>query len=330
MTGRRSLTLGTTYSRRVKHAGWGFRAAVTLVLLGLALVATGCGTADSPQADRALAYHPAPEVPPIRRLGRWNGTTFVPVAPGTVRGGNLSVLVHGWAPGYRFAVGHYRGPGVLLAWAPQAVDQRGQGMFTEFRPMAAAITRDDPTATVLGFSWLDDSATARSRSDAWKSEAKTDLNGQRLAAALGQVLAPSFSGGGGRIHLIGNGHGAKVATVAAIALDRPPAQLTLLDSPENVPARLRGAANHLEGYLPLLSIGRAPGQTFVDSYFSITGERYGTFPSLPSVLDVAARTGPARGAREQRPHRRSRVPGELVHRLRERPAPRRSGSPGRR
>ena len=240
MTGRRSLTLSTTYSRRVKHAGWGFRAAVTLVLLGLALVATGCGTADSPQADRALAYHPAPEVPPIRRLGRWNGTTFVPVAPGTVRGGNLSVLVHGWAPGYRFAVGHYRGPGVLLAWAPQAVDQRGQGMFTEFRPMAAAITRDDPTATVLGFSWLDDSATARSRSDAWKSEAKTDLNGQRLAAALGQVLAPSFSGGGGRIHLIGNGHGAKVATVAAIALDRPPAQLTLLDSPENVPAQLPG------------------------------------------------------------------------------------------
>jgi hypothetical protein len=160
-------------------------------------------------------------------------------------------------------------------------------MFTEFLPMAAAITRDDPKATVLGFSWLDDSATALSPFDAWKSEANTDLNGQRLAAALGQVLAPSFLGGGGRIHLIGHSHGAKVATVAAIALDRPPAQLTLLDSPENVLAQLPGAANHLEGYLPLLPIGRAPGQTFVDSYFSITGERYGIFPSLQSVLDVA-------------------------------------------
>jgi hypothetical protein len=270
----------------VKHAGWGFRTAVTLVLIGLALVVTGCGTADSPPADHALAFHPAAEVPPISRLGRWDGTTFVPVTPGSVGNGDLYVLVHGWAPGYLSAVQHYRGPGVLLAWAPQAVNALGQGMFTEFLPMAAAITRDDPKATVLGFSWLDDSATALSPFDAWKSEANTDLNGQRLAAALGQVLAPSFSTDGGRIHLIGHSHGAKVATVAAIALARPPTQLTLLDSPENVLAQLPGAANHLEGYLPLLPIGRAPDQTFVDNYFSITGERYGTFPSLQSVVDV--------------------------------------------
>ncbi len=286
MTGRRSPTLSTTYSRRVKHGPRGFRRAVTLVLVGLALLAAGCSGADSPPADHALAYRPAPEVPPISRLGRWNGTTFVPVAPGSVQSGDLYVLVHGWAPGYLAAVQHYRGPGVLLAWAPQAVNSLGQGMFTNFLPLAAAITRDDPKATVLGFSWLDDSATALSPFDAWKSEAKTDLNGQRLAAALGQVIGPQFLADGGRIHLIGHSHGAKVATVAAIALDRPPAQLTLLDSPENVLAQLPGAANHLEGYLPLLSIGRAPDQTFVDNYFSITGERYGTFPSLQSVLDV--------------------------------------------
>ena len=60
----------------------------------------------------------------------------------------------------------------------------------------------------------------------------------------------------------------------------------MLDSPENVLARLPGAANHLEGYLPLLPIGRGPGQTFVDSYFSITGERYGAFPALEAVVDV--------------------------------------------
>ncbi len=237
-------------------------------------------------AHDALAFHPEREVPPIERLGRWDGTTFVPVAPGSVQSGDLYVLVHGWAAGYLAAVRRYQGPGPLLAWSPQAVNAAGQPMFENFLPLAAAITRQDPEATVLGFSWLDDSATALSPFDARESEARTDLNGQRLAAALGQVIAPAFLANGGRIHLVGHSHGAKVATVAAIALDRPPAQLTLLDSPENLLARLPGAANHLEGYLPLLAIGAAPGQTFVDNYFSITGERYDTFPSLQSVVDV--------------------------------------------
>jgi hypothetical protein len=271
----------------VKHAGSGLRAGVSLLLvLALAVIAAGCTSTGSTSAHDALAFRPAPEVPPIERLGRWNGTTFVPVAPASVPSGDLYVLVHGWAPGYLAAVHRYRGPGPLLAWSPQAVNAQGQGMFDDFLPTAAAITRDDPKATVLGFSWLDDSATALSPFDAWQSEARTDLNGQRLAAAIGQVVAAGFAPSGGRIHLIGHSHGAKVATVAAIALDRPPAQLTLLDSPENLLARLPGAANHLEGYLPLLPIGRTAGRTFVDSYFSIAGERYGTFPGLESVVDV--------------------------------------------
>ena len=271
----------------MEHAGHlRFRAAAVLVVLGLAVLVAGCGTTEGPAAHDALAFHPEREVPPIERLGRWDGTSFVPVAPGSVRSGDLYVLVHGWAAGYRAAVQRYRGPGPLLAWSPKAVNAAGQPMFANFLPLAAAITRQDPKATVLGFSWLDDSATALSPFDAWESEARTDLNGQRLAVALGQVVAPTFLADGGRIHLIGHSHGAKVATVAAIALDRPPAQLTLLDSPENLLARLPGAANHLEGYLPLLPIGRAPGQTFVDNYFSIAGERYDTFPSLQSVLDV--------------------------------------------
>lgn len=257
------------------------------VILGVALLTAGCSEPSSSPAHDAAAYRPAPEVAPIARLGRWDGTTFVPVEPGSVGSGDVYVLVHGWAPGYLAAVEQHRGPGPLLAWAPQAVDAQGEGMFTEFLPMAAAITRDDPTATVLGFSWLDGSATAYSPFDAWMSEAQTDINGQRLAAALGQLLASTFVSAGGHVHLIGHSHGAKVATVAAIALPRPPEQLTLLDSPENVLAQLPGAANHLEGYLPLLPIGRAPGDTFVDNYFSITGERYGTFPSLESVVDVA-------------------------------------------
>jgi hypothetical protein len=274
----------TTYPRRVTDSVL-TRWAVVLIL-GLGLVAAGCSTAGGPVAHDATAFRPEPEVAPIKRLGRWDGTTFVPVSPASVSTGPVYVLVHGWAPGYLAAVQHFRGPGPLLAWSPQAVNALGQPLFADFDPLAAAIVRDDPEATVLGFSWVDDSATALSPLDAWQSEARTDLNGQRLAAALGQVFAPGFDAAGGTIHLIGHSHGAKVATVAAIALERPPAQLTLLDSPENVLAQLPGAANHLEGYLPLLPIGRGPGRTFVDNYFSLTGERYGTFPSLAAVVDV--------------------------------------------
>jgi hypothetical protein len=272
----------------VTHAGWRRRllpAALATVLLS-ATVLAGCSGQAVPPADRATELRPAPEVPPIERLGRWDGTTFAPVASGSVTGGDVYVLVHGWAAGYRAAVERWRGPGPLLAWSPAAVDAQGERMFTSFFPLAAALTKDDPGATVLGFSWIDDSATTYSPFQAWRSEAKTDLNGQRLAAALGQLLAPGYEGSGGRIHLIGHSHGAKVATVAAIALERPPAQLTLLDSPEDVLARLPGAANHLEGYLPLLPIGTDPDDTFVDSYFSIAGERYGTFPALERVVDV--------------------------------------------
>ena len=256
-----------------------------LLVVG-ALVVTGCTERTVPPASTAAAFRPAREVLPIERLGRWDGSTFVPVEPGSVGAGDVYVLVHGWAAGYRAAVDRWRGPGPLLAWSPAAVDAQGQRMFTSFFPLATAITRDAPGATVLGFSWLDDSATTSSPFRAWESEARTDLNGQRLAVALGQVLGRGYEAGGGRIHLIGHSHGAKVATVAAIALERPPAQLTLLDSPEAALARLPGAANHLEGYLPLLPIGRDPGDTFVDSYFSIAGERYGGFPGLEQVVDV--------------------------------------------
>jgi hypothetical protein len=272
----------------VTHAGWRRRllpAALALVLLGTTVLA-GCGGRSVPPAETATDFRPAPEVPPIERLGRWDGSTFVPVTPGSVAGGDVYVLVHGWAAGYRAAVERWHGPGPLLAWSPAAVDAQGERMFTSFFPLAAAIAKDDPGATVLGFSWIDDSATAYSPFEGWRSEAKTDLDGQRLAAALGQLLVPGYDASGGRIHLIGHSHGAKVATVAAIALEHPPAQLTLLDSPEDVLARLPGAANHLEGYLPLLPIGTDPGDTFVDSYFSIAGERYGTFPALERVVDV--------------------------------------------
>ncbi len=255
--------------------------AAVVVVAGLA----GCAPTGAAVATRARAFRPAPEVPPIERLGRWDGAGFQPVAAGSVRSGHLYVLVHGWAPGYRAAVERHRGPGVLLAWSPQAVDGQGERFFTSFFPLAAAITAADPGATVLGFSWIDDSATAASPLAAWRSEARTDLNGQRLAAALRAVVGPGFAVDGA-LHLMGHSHGAKVATVGAIASERAPVQLTLLDSPEDLLARLPGAANRLEGYLPLLPLGRGPGRTFVDSYFSIAGARYGDRPGLGAVVDT--------------------------------------------
>jgi hypothetical protein len=251
----------------------------------VAVLIGACTTTADDVARTATAFRPAPEVPPIERLGRWDGETFVPVAPRSVRGGHLYVLVHGWAPGYRAAVDRYRGPGVLLAWSPEAVDSAGERAFTAFFPLAAALTAADPEATVLGFSWIDDSATVMSPFAAGRSEARTDLNGQRLAAALRTVVTPSFAEAGA-LHLIGHSHGAKVATVAAIAAPSPPAQLTLLDSPEDLLAELPGAANHLDGYLPLLRLGRGPGRTFVDSYSSLVGARYDDQPGLGAVVDV--------------------------------------------
>ena len=97
------LALDSTYPPLVEHAGR-FRGPSWSVL-GLALLATGCG---EPRHAARPASRRVPtrrrRSPPIDRLGRWNGTTFVPVTPGSIRGGDLYVLVHGWAPGYLAAV----------------------------------------------------------------------------------------------------------------------------------------------------------------------------------------------------------------------------------
>jgi hypothetical protein len=68
------------------------------------------------------------------------------------------------------------------------------------------------------------------------------MNGLRMAQAVTQALALDYSKGLGRVHLMGHSHGARVATVAALALQRAAAQgpspsvagqLTLVDSPED-------------------------------------------------------------------------------------------------
>jgi hypothetical protein len=193
--------------------------------------------------------------------------------------------------------------------------------------LAPDLVASDPNAVVLAYSWLDDSATnnfskpidgVKIPEDAYKSEARTTLNGERLAMALEQVLPSDF---GGKLQLIGHSHGSKVATVAAVALthaDPKPItvnQLTILDSPESdagdfgyTGALLAeiGATNDNWFFLSNLNISKTPSpatptsppSTFVDNYISALDEAYtqisypGSSSELENVVDVNLRDFP--------------------------------------
>src|SRR5262249_38215530 len=158
-------------------------------------------------------------------------------------------------------------------------------------------------------SWIDESATTSTLGlprDAYQSEAHTTMNGMRMAEAIMQALGPNYSNGPGKVDLIGHSHGARVATVAALAMQQAAAvnpkfnvagQLTLLDSPEDNGATFSSvnplnpinidAANFDWFYLAQLKT-EAPGATststanaqngvsplFVDSYVSYFGSNY--------------------------------------------------------
>ncbi len=153
--------------------------------------------------------------------------------------------------------------------------------------MAAALARLDPGAAVLAFSWLDQSATSDTPFAARISESRTVPNGERLGVALNQAIDPGFAAGGGMVHLIGHSHGSKVATIGALSLPTAPAQLTLLDSPDEIVTAVVFASNDLVPWLRQLPIGRAPGRTFVDNYFSEFGRAYGNEPGLEDIVDVS-------------------------------------------
>ena len=209
------------------------------------------------------------------------------MTPGTITHGHLYVLVHGWQAGMLNAVNGYPGPGPLLIWDPQAITPQGTAdVDTWLAPMAAALTALDPQAVVVAYSWLDDAATSAKIVDAHFSEAETVPNGARLGRALNQAIAPTFTGTGGEVHVIGHSHGAKVATIAALALHDRPRQLTLFDSPDTPLVKIVGANNDLVPYLQKFKIGRGPNQTFVDNYTSIFGCAYGEQPRLGQIIDV--------------------------------------------
>ena len=80
--------------------------AVTLALV--AVLAAGCSVLNA-SVPAPLSAYPAPAGVPTteqtnvspfpisQRIGRWNGTTFTAVTPGSLSGGNVIVMTHGWA-----------------------------------------------------------------------------------------------------------------------------------------------------------------------------------------------------------------------------------------
>ena len=171
---------------------------------------------------------------------------------------------------------------------------------------------EDPNAVLLAYSWIDDSATPdwdflhfQVPEDADLSEARTTLNGLRLASALETALGSSTAAAA-EIQLIGHSHGSKVATVAAGALagaGYPLRQLTILDSPEasgSVQGEgvvADGAANFNWFFLQDLTLNRQTASApFVDNYISYFDAPYGgitsngtvTLPAdLNQVVDVS-------------------------------------------
>lgn len=262
----------------------------------------------------ALAAPVTHEIPVIRRLYQYLPIDashpkgqYVPVLGGTIPPNkHIYVVTHGWAPGYRAWVNQYIDTHVLKWWETAGYNDTSFGppdpdtgpasawMFDDYAQdgipispvggLAQQLTVADPDAVVLAYSWLDDSATTAVfdgmiPEQAYLSEALTNVNGMRLAAALLKALGPNYAG---PIHLLGHSHGSKVATLAALALYQSPnvttraQQLTIFDSPESEPPDELSATNFLWHYFQQLPVGQTPASSFfVDNYFSAFGIEYG-------------------------------------------------------
>jgi hypothetical protein len=224
----------------------------------------------------------ARSIPPVSRLGRWDGTRFVEVTPGTLPPSTLRVLVHGWTPGW-----DRRGirEGHRHAW--DLTSDTGEPFEPWMTDMARVITAHDPHAVVVVYSWADDSSTIATPLAERRALALTTIYGEVLADAIDAGLAEDFYSGNGQIQLVGHSYGARVAAVAANAMDRPPAQLTLFDAPEAPMVEFMGSDTDVDALLRSLPLGWGAGEVFVDNYVSMIGRRYAWEDGLQSVRDVS-------------------------------------------
>ncbi len=231
------------------------------------------------------------EIPDDSRLVRFrpgsdNQThTFEQLRPGDLEQvARIYVFVHGWVPGSKAGADLlYATDGkVVTAWDPRISNVQGLSLVDSYVPLLAALAQRDPDAAVLWFSWVDQSGTDTGLFSARNSLSATSVNGGRLAIALSDVIGDGAPG----VHLIGHSHGCIVTTHAALALPQRPAQLTLLDCPEDWFSRAGGAAGLLDHLLPRLQPGRGEGSTFIDAYASMFGRAYHDDPGLGDVVDV--------------------------------------------
>ena len=252
-------------------------------------VPAGASDAPSPPGVPDTAQNNVSDYPVLQRLGRWNGSEFVSVGAGTIRTGTVIAMSHGWSPGFADTYQQLQAasPQLVTFWNPGFVEpDSNETLGARFENLAGALQAAAPDATIVMFSWVDQSATGPDPIDAAVGERATEVNGHRMATALDEALAAGFSDAGGEVHLIGHSFGANVATTAALALSSQPRQLTLFDSPEGDGPLFGGAANNLQYKLTRLPIGRGEGQVFVDNYISLVGQPYGGLPGLGGVVDV--------------------------------------------
>ncbi|WP_406694170.1 VCBS repeat-containing protein [Singulisphaera sp. Ch08] len=314
---------------------------------GLFLAGDHTGALSTPAvAVNAIEPPLSQSLPVIQRLAYFdpNLKQFVPVQADDPRlvGKDISVIVHGWAPGYQGWVNYEATqknhvlkwwetdpsqPGYDPSWT--AMNPQGpasdwllhgetvstllnttvvsavglaQSILSRIDPSELAGRPIDPNTVVLAYSWTDDSATptwdildTKIPEQAYKSEALTTLNGERLASALESVLGTAFTG---KLQLVGHSHGSKVVSVAATALQQAKMrvdQVTLLDSPEDDVTVVGDAANYNWFFLKNLNnLDRSKElNTFVDNYISAFNVPYsgirlsnGGGESLSQIVDV--------------------------------------------
>ncbi len=226
-----------------------------------------------------------------------------------------------------------------------SVSPAGQKTFVvSANGLAEDLMASDPNAAVLAYTWLDNSATSAASVtikglpfqvplDAYKSEAMTTLNGERLAVGLEQALG-SQTHFGGQLQLIGHSHGSKVATVAAVALTHDTVdplhvnQLTILDSPESNSGALGtvgfslaklGATNDNWYFLQDLNISKNPSGTNLRGQLHLGARRTLQRHFIPEFeFDVEERrrraSSPLAGP-GQRPSQRAQLRSLLVRRI---------------
>ena len=154
--------------------------------------ATQPGDADAVTA----ALVDASPYPPLARLGRWDGTTLQPVTAGSVSADHVVVVTHGWAPGLRPTYERLQAatPDLVTIWNPALVEADGAPALGNFGPLLGALQTADPAATVLMFSWVDQSATTSDPLSARDAEDATEINGHRLAVAVDEVARARLVG----------------------------------------------------------------------------------------------------------------------------------------